>query len=486
MEVSEAHRSLATLLGHNLIKRDDVHAAERSLSGDKTIFGFSKFERNAAVASYLYSKFGNDIPPEVYRAALFYEAPQRALSRLPARAKVIAEAANSLSEARGQPEEFAQKLVDLSSIDALLINSANLLLGLRRAASAPKDSSLRVNVKLRERVKQVADMALNFYVPTLDIVGLRELKGEIGEAAFRLQNPRLHMKIDRALTKVERKLIPHSLQLEQIVREHANRIGCEFRIKPRPRKQVYSAYLKMKKKDLKEVRELNDVVGFRVVLYPPATASGIDKVRELSNRLERDPRLKVVDHRDYLGLREKPNGYAARHLMVAHPRTGLTAEIQIQTDEMQRKANDAKAAHALHKGVHLTVDTVAQIEAIGRNAVPELASPELMPVKVVYLGGKGIADRLVKVYPGAPLLRVVADALKPEELVGGLKFKLMHGGRTIRGPSLYYSIPAGATIQVTKDPNGVHPSSRWLNIVGRHPNIRAAYVLHMGKKVGKS
>jgi len=233
------------------------------------------------------------------------------------------------SKEEEQAENFRKMLLAMvRDIRVILIKLADRLHNMRTLSALPK-----------EKQHLIAKETLDIYAPIANRLGLRQWATELEDLAFANQYPARYRVLTEAMRKrhgnrkavVERVRLAIVNQLEQE--------GITARVVGR-KKNLYSIYRKMRQKRL-SFDQVFDVHGFRII---------VDKV-------DNSYRILGVIHglykpipgkfKDYIAI-PKANGYQSLHTNVFGP-FGISIEVQIRTEEMERVAEVGVAAHWLYK-----------------------------------------------------------------------------------------------------------------------------------------
>ena len=191
-----------------------------------------------------------------------------------------------------------------------------------------------------EKIQRIAQETMNIYAPIAHKLGMRSMKGELEDLAFKVVEPESYHKIRARISekraereKNTKELISHihkKLEAAQIAADVVGRA-----------KYFYSIYQKMKKKQ-KDFSEIYDLIAIRIVVSTvPECYAALGMVHELWKPIP--GRFK-----DYLSV-PKANGYQSLHTSVVSPH-GKIIEIQIRTKEMHNLAEEGIAAHWRYKG----------------------------------------------------------------------------------------------------------------------------------------
>ncbi|GAV78527.1 RelA_SpoT domain-containing protein/HD_4 domain-containing protein/EF_hand_5 domain-containing protein [Cephalotus follicularis] len=215
---------------------------------------------------------------------------------------------------------------------------------------------------------------MKIHAPLAHAIGTDYLSLELEDLSFRYLFPysylyvetwlRSHMTGGMPLIDIYKEQLLQSLKSDSVLADMVDDISVKGRYKSR--------YSTMKKllKDGRKPEEVNDVLGFRVILKPK---SGMDmpeigekacyRTREIIQSLWREMPNRT---KDYIA-RPKANGYRSLHMAVDatdHGRTRPLMEIQIRTTEMDLLAAAGTASHSLYKGGLTDPEEAKRLKAI--------------------------------------------------------------------------------------------------------------------------
>ncbi len=229
-------------------------------------------------------------------------------------------------------EEVKKILVTISKdIRVLLVHLTEIILQLR--ATEPNTES----------AEKLAQFGLDIYSPIAEKLDLYVCKAEIEDLSFRLKSPETY----KTLTKEIETL---SAEQDKIILDGISLIENLFLEKKTPyirtegrKKNVYSVYQKMKRKNFSTAKEVFDLFAIRIITNTPEECYQILGIlhasfRPISNRFK-----------DYIAV-PKPNGYQSLHTTLFGLGTNPNpTEIQIQTKTMYQQAKYGASAHWAYK-----------------------------------------------------------------------------------------------------------------------------------------
>ncbi|MFA6048974.1 MAG: hypothetical protein WC792_03445 [Candidatus Micrarchaeia archaeon] len=228
--------------------------------------------------------------------------------------------------------DFAQHLNDMAAVD-------------------PKKSPEVTRMR-----RKIAENGLRFWAPLAHAANW-SLATEIEDASFRILDPENYQKTVDAYPKHNRKLLE---DLEGRLREKLTKKGVNARIQKRV-KGVYRTYLSLKRKKTRDMEQIGDLLGLRVIPAIEADEEGLareqraekhEKMLRMVRGIGRNALAGVLaftQSKDFV-KEPKPHGYAALHDRYLLPGTArLPAqpiEVQYRTPEMHWKAE----VHLPHYG----------------------------------------------------------------------------------------------------------------------------------------
>jgi GTP pyrophosphokinase len=229
-----------------------------------------------------------------------------------------------------QAENFRKMVVAMAKdVRVLLLKLADRLHNMRTLQHLPEDRRI-----------PIAQETLDIFAPLAGRLGIFWLKSELEDRSFMFLEPEPYrelvqgMKEEKRLdtTEVAQKIARISTILEEagIAGEVTGRV-----------KHLYSIHQKMKKLGVTSLKEIYDLIAFRIVVKDIPTCYATLGV--IHNHFIPIPgRIK-----DYIAI-PKSNGYQSLHTTVIGE-GGAPMEVQIRTPEMHRYAEMGVAAHWIYK-----------------------------------------------------------------------------------------------------------------------------------------
>ncbi len=191
-----------------------------------------------------------------------------------------------------------------------------------------------------ERRVRTAQETLDIYAPIANRLGMAKLKNELEELAFRYLEPTSYESLH---ARVEEKRRPTEGVIENLLAEIKTRLQDAqvpvIRIDGRI-KRLYSIWLKLKRQKI-DLDQVYDFVALRIV-----TQSVKDCYAALG--IIHQTWSPVPGRIKDLIAMPRPNGYQSLHTSVISDQ-GFPFEVQIRTEEMDRRAEEGIAAHWKYK-----------------------------------------------------------------------------------------------------------------------------------------
>ncbi|HEY4511286.1 MAG TPA: HD domain-containing protein [Candidatus Paceibacterota bacterium] len=221
-------------------------------------------------------------------------------------------------------------------IRVLVIKLADRLHNMRTLEFVPK-----------EKQQRIAKETMEIYVPLAYRLGMRKIKREMEDLAFKHLESKKYTKTLRLLK--ERQLLQEKLLakfkktlLKALAEEEVMNVRVDTRLK-----SVYSVYSKLTTKN-KDIEKIYDISAIRVNVD---TLADCYKVLGIIHTFCRPLPGRI---KDYIAF-PKPNGYQSLHTTVFTTDANVV-EIQIRTHEMHENAEYGFAAHMAYKQKDKNVD----------------------------------------------------------------------------------------------------------------------------------
>ncbi len=222
-------------------------------------------------------------------------------------------------------------LASTKDIRVILIKLADRLHNMRTLSS----SNFRP-----EKKERIARETMDIYAPIAHKLGVRSLKGELEDLAFKILDPESYKRIRERIAEKRGEREKKTKLFIKSVTEKLKSMNIESEVIGRA-KYFYSIYQKMRKRR-KDFSEIYDLIALRIIVDTiPDCYTALGVVHELWKPIPR--RFK-----DYVSL-PKANGYQSLHTSVVGSH-GKIIEIQIRTRDMHNIAEAGIAAHWRYKG----------------------------------------------------------------------------------------------------------------------------------------
>lgn len=237
------------------------------------------------------------------------------------------------------PTKIAEKK---KSIDRIF--SSNIPLGQLGIAKFGELAQRILSLKKLQQ-KSICNLAKQFFIPMLHIVGLNELKTELEDCCMEATNPNDYIRIVKGNFK-RLNPIKHSFMKMfcSELKNHLKPLGVPIHLSHRT-KGVFSIWKKLKTQNLIH-EDLHDYIGVRIIIDAP-----IDKETELCKQahaiLNSAYNIDTTKTRDWIS-EPKDTGYQAIHITIIN-NPGMLIEVQLRGKSMNELAENGPAAHWLYK-----------------------------------------------------------------------------------------------------------------------------------------
>jgi len=186
---------------------------------------------------------------------------------------------------------------------------------------------------------RAARLAIDLFAPLANRLGVWQLKWELEDLAFRIQEPELYRTIARMLDEKRAEREHFIAECTRLLSAELARAGIAFEVSGRP-KHIYSIYKKMRRKHL-DFREVYDVSALRIFVEDVKDCyAALGLVHALWTTIPKE-------FDDYI-VKPKGNDYRSLHTAVIGP-GGRALEVQIRTHDMHRQSELGVAAHWRYK-----------------------------------------------------------------------------------------------------------------------------------------
>lgn len=328
---------------HSEVKKSLNYVKEKT-KGKLRLSGQEYYLHSFTTAEYL-SKLGVDT--NTILAALLYQVAKphtifetngmtALLSELDPEVKKLIDEVEGFSRATksNSDPEMKIKYIMRSTDDLrpILIKLAYKLLNARTIDILPK-----------EKREDVAKNILEIYLPLCDYLNQYAIKSELEEIAFKIRKPFEFNKIYEELSDTRELYEKNKGELNKKVKEIAiEALEYEPLISSRL-KGYYSVYKKLMRAPGKQVRELMDVIGFKIVVRSKGD------VYKLANSITNRSFIDLEHYDDYI-KKPKENGYQSIHIITYFEKERrLPVEFQILTKKMYQYNVYGPASHLSYK-----------------------------------------------------------------------------------------------------------------------------------------
>lgn len=220
--------------------------------------------------------------------------------------------------------------------------------------------------------EMIGSAARNIYSPLADMLGYRDLAGDLYKIYYQHVEPNAHQEVMQALELLESRIEMTRLVAEAVISQlkiKLKRAGFHYTLKIRPGKHPGKV---MEKADryqrqngqntYRVVSELNDLVAFTVILHSKngkaVTQSDVDDFAMVAREIVRIANsIQPLRHKSEgqmftdMVSRPKPNGYQSFHVdMSLEGMDVVNMEAIIRNGRMESYAESGGAAHYLYKG----------------------------------------------------------------------------------------------------------------------------------------
>ncbi|MBI4669750.1 MAG: bifunctional (p)ppGpp synthetase/guanosine-3',5'-bis(diphosphate) 3'-pyrophosphohydrolase [Elusimicrobia bacterium] len=190
-----------------------------------------------------------------------------------------------------------------------------------------------------EDQKRIAQESLALYASIADRLGMFAIKSELEDLSFSVLEPDLFRDVSFALDRQTAQRQEYLKIFSETLSEKVKRLNVPFRFTFRP-KHIYSIYQKMQRQK-KALTEIEDTMGIRIVTDTLASCYLI--LGEIHSAHKPVPNA----FNDYIA-NPKQNLYQSIHTSIYGPEDKIV-EVQIRTEEMNKRAEHGIAAHWKYK-----------------------------------------------------------------------------------------------------------------------------------------
>ena len=338
----------------------------------------------------------------------------------------------------------------------LLAFSRDLRVVLLRLASRLQTLRYSTANKLSE-ITPLAHESLQVFSPLANRLGIRDIKWEMEDLAFRIIEPETYRSVARLLDEKRTERESGVEQLRKRLELELQEQGIRSTVQGRP-KHIYSIVKKMRGKSL-GFEQVYDIRALRIVVPSvPDCYAALSWVHSQFQPL-------TEEFNDYIA-RPKANGYQSLHTIV-RDRLGKPIEIQIRTNAMHEQSEHGVAAHWAYKeagvkgysGVSASSDYNAKIAVLRQLLAWER---DLSGTRQ----GPGLLDDLIYVLTPEAAIVELARGATAVDFAYSVHTTLGHRcrGARIDGQMVPLNTPLknGQTVEISAAKEG-GPSRDWLN-----------------------
>ncbi|MBU3739018.1 MAG: bifunctional (p)ppGpp synthetase/guanosine-3',5'-bis(diphosphate) 3'-pyrophosphohydrolase [Rhodoferax sp.] len=337
----------------------------------------------------------------------------------------------------------------------LLAFSRDLRVVMLRLAS--RLQTLRYHAQARLAPPQALALeALDVFAPLANRLGIRDLKWELEDLAFRFLEPETYRAVAGLLDGTRTQREQRVLQLREALLAGLQQQGIRATVQGRP-KHIYSIVRKMRGKSL-GFDQVYDLLALRVVVADvPGCYAALAWVHSRFTPV-------AGEFDDYIA-RPKGNGYRSLHTIVRDEQ-GHPIEIQIRTQAMHDHAEHGVAAHWAYK--EAGVKGYAGVSASSAYDAKIAVLRQLLAWERDLSGTASagvLEDRIYVLTPDAAIVELPQGGT-PVDFAYSLHTSLGHRcrGARVDGVMVPLNTPLknGQTVEITSAREG-GPSRDWLN-----------------------
>jgi ppGpp synthetase/RelA/SpoT-type nucleotidyltranferase len=220
--------------------------------------------------------------------------------------------------------------------------------------------------------EMIGTAARNIYSPLADMLGYRDLSGDLYRIFFQHVEPNAHQEVMQALELLESRIEMTRMVAEAVISQlkiKLKRAGYKYDLKIRPGKHPGKVMEKVDRykrqcgqNTYQVVSELNDLVAFTVILHSKngkmITQNDVDdfarvarEIVTITSSIQMLRRTVEANMFTDMISRPKPNGYQSFHVdMPLEGADVVNMEAIIRNGRMEDYAESGGAAHYLYKG----------------------------------------------------------------------------------------------------------------------------------------
>ncbi|MCL2389490.1 MAG: RelA/SpoT family protein [Elusimicrobia bacterium] len=190
-----------------------------------------------------------------------------------------------------------------------------------------------------DKQKEIANESMSLYAPFAHRLGINKWKSELEDLSFEVLMPLQYNAIKEQWDRRAASSLSKLSAIEAQISQEFKALNIPFKISARP-KNLYGIYKKMERQR-KPFSAIEDLFGVRII------TDTVEHCYALLGIINADSKLVEGSFTDYISA-PKNNMYQSLHLTTISE-DGVIVEIQIRTEEMDRRAEYGIAAHWRYK-----------------------------------------------------------------------------------------------------------------------------------------
>ena len=351
-----------------------------------------------------------------------------------------------------QAENFKKVLSTLvEDVRVVLIKIADRLHNLRTIGSMPRHKQLKIAAETEF-----------IYSPLSHRLGLYEVKTELQDLCFKINDPETYHEIEQKLQESEKEREIYIKKFIKPLKKVLDEIGVPYRIFGRP-KSIYSIYNKIKNKNV-SFEEIYDLFAVRIVIDVPRHREKAVCWQVYS--LVTDVHKPIPERLKDWVTTPKSNGYESLHTSVVGPE-GRFVEVQIRSERMDEIAERGFAAHWKYKGVN--VNNQPDVYENWLDSIREiLENPNSDALEFISDFKTNLFQEEVYVYTPKGDLRVLPKGATALDFAFSIHTDVGYHCQSIKVNNrlvpMGYKLVSGDQVQVMTNKNQ-KPSEDWLKLV---------------------
>jgi len=312
----------------------------------------------------------------------------------------------------------------------------------------------------KKKAYRIALESLEIYAPIAHRLGMGEFKSLLEDLSFPYIYPKEYTKVKNLRDKILTDEQPLVKKIIAVLRREHNEADIKFLDLHGRKKQLYSFYKKLLKKDW-ETDKIYDIIALRIIVSDIADCyATLGIIHKLWPPLK--GRVK-----DYIA-QPKPNGYQSLHTTVFCI-DGKIVEFQIRTQELHYEAEFGVAAHWHYdeQGIKLPAKNVAWAKELAQLKKDTLSNlSDLEELKVDFF-----RNRIFAFTPNGDVIDLPEDAT-PVDFAYHIHSEIGNkcSGSKVNDQiaSLDTPLQSGDVVEIIVDKNRKGPSADWLKSVKTH------------------